>query len=188
MSLQRIARSFGKRFGSSWWLRPGPRKAYRKYPRLALESLEDRTLLDASLNQLFVQRAYSELLGREPESAGEQGWVSLSRARRTQQQVVIGIENSQEYWSRQVRLSYENILHREPEEAGYLGWAAIGNWWAVSVSCKRTFWVRSSMSRMPAARTTAFWMIFITMFLAATPMTPGDPAGVDRSARRPHAV
>src|SRR5262249_14937435 len=123
MTLQRIARAFRKRFGSSWWLRPGPRNAYRPYRRLALESLEDRTLLDASLNQLFVQRGYSELLGREPEPVGEQGWVSILEQGGSQRQVVIGIENSPEYWSRQVRFAYENILHREPEEAGYLGWS-----------------------------------------------------------------
>jgi hypothetical protein len=122
MSLKQLAKAFRSRFGSSSWSKLRLRNAYRKNRRPALEPLEDRTLLSVDLNQLFVDRAYANLLGRTPEPAAEQAWISLLRTGVTPQAVAVTIEQSDEFWARQVRVAYQNFLRRDPEDAGFQAW------------------------------------------------------------------
>src|SRR5262249_35117988 len=103
--------------------RPSPRKR-RKRRRLLFETLEDRTLLDVGLSQLFVEQAYTDLLGRSPEPAGEQYWIGQLQQGLSRQAVALDIIQSPEYWAKQVREAYQDILQREPEFAGFQGWVA----------------------------------------------------------------
>src|SRR5262245_8435101 len=98
------------------------RSGGRQRRRLALETLEDRILLSLDLNQLFVDRAYADLLGRAPEPTAEQAWTSLLRTGVAPQSVAVLIEQSQEFWTKQVREAYESYLRREPEDTGFQAW------------------------------------------------------------------
>jgi len=122
MSLKHLVKSLRRRFGPSWWSKPRLRHAYRKNRRLALEPLEERTLLSVDLNQLFVDRTYGALLGRTPEPAAEQAWTNLLRTGVAPQAVASVIEQSPEFWAKTVREAYENFLRREPDGAGFQTW------------------------------------------------------------------
>jgi hypothetical protein len=75
--------------------------------------------------QTFVQNLYRELLGREPDSAGEASWVAYlqqhdNAAGRTQ--VIQGFMNSPEYAVHYVTTVYQVVLGRAPDAAGLQYW------------------------------------------------------------------
>lgn len=77
--------------------------------------------------QTFVQNLYRELLGREPDSAGDSFWVSYvqqhdSAAGRSQ--VISSFLNSQEYAIHFISTVYQVILGRAPDAGGLQFWTA----------------------------------------------------------------
>src|SRR5438552_470322 len=118
MHLKQLAGAFRRRFGSSWWTMPGPRLAYRNYRRLALELLEDRTLLSAHLNQLFVERAYPDFLAKTPDSATEQSLISQLQRGTSRLAIAQNLEQTSDYWTGKIRQTFETVLRREPHDGG----------------------------------------------------------------------
>jgi hypothetical protein len=80
-------------------------------------------------NTQFVTLLYNNVLGRAPDSAGLNGWVSLLNSGYTRGQVLLGFSDSAEYQAAQanevfVTMMYAGMLRRTPEPAGFNGWVA----------------------------------------------------------------
>jgi hypothetical protein len=86
-----------------------------------------------SLNDTqFVTLLYNNVLGRAPDTAGLNGWVSLLQSGYTRGQVMIGFSESVEYKAKKfnevyVTMMYVGMLRRSPELGGYNGWLAYLN-------------------------------------------------------------
>jgi hypothetical protein len=93
-------------------------KQRSRWARPLLETLEDRTLLDTGLNQLFVQQSYRDLLGREVEPGGRAFWTGLLDGGVSRDAVVLGIENSLEYRTNLVGQLYQQLLLRPADPLG----------------------------------------------------------------------
>ncbi|HEV3343397.1 MAG TPA: DUF4214 domain-containing protein, partial [Pirellulales bacterium] len=81
----------------------------------------------------FVHNLYRELLGREPEPAGQTFWVSAffavdtggTHAAQAQQAVVAAFLATSEYRSHLVTGIYRDFLHRDPEAQGLQFWTSL---------------------------------------------------------------
>lgn len=77
--------------------------------------------------QTFVHNLYRELLGREPDPAGEAYWVAQVQQNDTavgRQTVISSFLNSTEYKDHYITTLYEVFLGRAPEAAGLQFWTA----------------------------------------------------------------
>ncbi|HEV3342296.1 MAG TPA: DUF4214 domain-containing protein [Pirellulales bacterium] len=77
--------------------------------------------------QTFVHNLYRELLGREPDSAGNAAWVAYLTQHNNaagQIQVIQGFLNSPEYAIHYVTTLYEVILGRAPDAPGLQYWTS----------------------------------------------------------------
>ncbi|HWB08693.1 MAG TPA: DUF4214 domain-containing protein [Pirellulales bacterium] len=75
--------------------------------------------------QTFVQNLYRELLGREPDSAGDAFWVGFVQQHNTaagRSQTVQAFMNSPEYAVHYVTTVYEIVLGRAPDAPGLQFW------------------------------------------------------------------
>jgi Domain of unknown function (DUF4214) len=75
----------------------------------------------------FVTLLYSNVLGRAPDQAGLDGWISLLQSGYTRGQVLLGFSDSTEYQAAIanevfVTMMYAGMLHRTPESMGFNGW------------------------------------------------------------------
>lgn len=68
-----------------------------------------------------VKALYQDLLGRQPDPVGYQGWRSLLMTG-SQTGLVDSLTQSDEYIDRRVRQAYREVLGREPDPAGAVGW------------------------------------------------------------------
>jgi virginiamycin B lyase len=66
----------------------------------------------------FLTGIYQDLLGRQPDSTGMAGWLSMLGQGATRTDVVIGIETSQEYRLRLIDNLYSTILGRHADGTG----------------------------------------------------------------------
>jgi uncharacterized repeat protein (TIGR01451 family) len=74
-------------------------------------------------NTCYVTQLYSDLLGRQPDSGGLQGWVNaLNGNLLTRTQVALGFVNSTEYRSRMLDQLYAQLLRRAVDPSGRSGW------------------------------------------------------------------
>ena len=67
------------------------------------------------------------MLGRAPDIAGLNGWVSLLQSGYTRGQVLVGFSDSPEYQAAManevfVTMMYAGMLRRTPEPTGFAGW------------------------------------------------------------------
>jgi hypothetical protein len=85
--------------------------------RLQLESLETRLTPSVDANSAFVASLYRGLLGRNVDNAGLLFWTNQLRST-SREQVVLGIENSGEFVSRELQLFYKTLLGRNVDQAG----------------------------------------------------------------------
>jgi hypothetical protein len=90
--------------------------------QLHLELLEDRTLLDASFNQVYVGVLYQELLGRDVDPTGLAAWSGLLNAGVSPYSVVMEIMQSLETRTYVVQDLYQSILGRAPDPTGLAAW------------------------------------------------------------------
>ena len=68
--------------------------------------------------QTFVQNLYRELLGREPDSAGDSFWVAYVQQHNNAaglSQAITAFMNSQEYAIHYITTLYQVILDRAPD-------------------------------------------------------------------------
>jgi Domain of unknown function (DUF4214) len=75
----------------------------------------------------FVTLLYNNVLGRAPDTAGLNGWLSLLQGGYTRGQVLVGFSDSTEYQASSankvfVTMMYTGMLHRTPELTGFNGW------------------------------------------------------------------
>jgi hypothetical protein len=81
-------------------------------------------------NAQFVTLLYQNVLGRAPDAAGLNGWVSLLNAgTHSRGQVLLGFSESPEYQAAlfnevYVTMMYVAMLRRSPEPGGFNGWLA----------------------------------------------------------------
>lgn len=68
-----------------------------------------------------VKALYQDLLGRQPDPVGYQGWRSVLMTG-SQTGLVDSLTQSDEYIDRRVRQAYQEVLGREPDPAGAVGW------------------------------------------------------------------
>jgi len=94
------------------------------HPRLALEALEERMLLDSGLNQLYMKQVYRDLLGRQADSGGLASWTAQLDQGISRVQVVLDIEGSQEYRTKLVDSLYTSFLHRDADPGGQYGFVS----------------------------------------------------------------
>jgi alpha-tubulin suppressor-like RCC1 family protein len=78
-------------------------------------------------NTQFVTLLYANVLGRAPDTAGVNGWVSLLDSGYTRGQVLLGFSDSAEYQNIIANevfatMMYAGMLRRTPEPAGFSGW------------------------------------------------------------------
>jgi hypothetical protein len=78
-------------------------------------------------NTQFVTLLYNNVLGRAPDAAGLNGWVSLLTSGYTRGQVLLGFSDSVEYQAAMankvfVTMMYAGMLRRTPEPTGFNGW------------------------------------------------------------------
>jgi uncharacterized repeat protein (TIGR02543 family) len=79
-------------------------------------------------NTQFVTLLYNNVLGRAPDTAGLNGWVSLlTTGGYSRGQVLLGFSDSVEYQAAManevfVTMMYAGMLRRTPEPTGYNGW------------------------------------------------------------------
>ena len=78
-------------------------------------------------NTQFVTLLYNNVLGRAPDTAGLNGWVSLLQSGYTRGQVLVGFSDSPEYQASSankvfVTMMYTGMLRRSPEPAGFNAW------------------------------------------------------------------
>jgi uncharacterized protein GlcG (DUF336 family) len=110
-------RVFGKFFDRSRETAKCRLRARRS--RLAVERLEDRTLLSSANNALFVTRVYQSLLNRSPEPAVQAATASaLNRSALSRIQEANNILASLEYRTIEVTRLYQQYLHRVPDLGG----------------------------------------------------------------------
>lgn len=77
--------------------------------------------------QTFVQNLYRELLGREPDAAGDSFWVSYMQQHNGaagQSQAIAAFLNSPEYALHYITTLYEVILGRAPDATGLQFWTS----------------------------------------------------------------
>ena len=83
-------------------------------------------------NVHFITYVYRDLLGRDPDEAGMQGWIS-ALFWVPPSQVAVGISHSREYRERLVTGVYQRYLGRGPDPTGLKGWAdAMEGGWTVA--------------------------------------------------------
>jgi hypothetical protein len=87
----------------------------RTRPRL--ESLESRLAPSVDVNSAFVASVFHGLLGRNVDAGGLAFWTNQLRST-SRQQVVAGIENSNEFVSRELQLFFKTLLGRNVDQAG----------------------------------------------------------------------
>src|SRR6516165_5781749 len=87
----------------------------RTRPRL--ESLESRLAPSVDVNSAFVASVFHGLLGRNVDADGLAFWTNQLRST-SRQQVVAGIENSNEFVSRELQLFFKTLLGRNVDQAG----------------------------------------------------------------------
>jgi hypothetical protein len=85
--------------------------------RPQLESLETRLTPSVDVNSAFVASLYHGLLGRNVDNPGLLFWTNQVRTT-SREQVVLGIENSGEFVSRELQLFYKTLLGRNVDQAG----------------------------------------------------------------------
>jgi hypothetical protein len=85
--------------------------------RPQLESLETRLTPSVDVNSAFVASLYRGLLGRNVDNPGLLFWTNQLRTT-SRDQVVLGIENSGEFVSRELQLYYKTLLGRNVDQAG----------------------------------------------------------------------
>jgi hypothetical protein len=89
--------------------------------RPAVESLEERALLDAAA---YVGHLYSELLHRNGSPGEVAGWVSILNGGASGEQVAGAIASSTEFRTRVVSEDYQRLLGRLPEAGGLNAWVS----------------------------------------------------------------
>ncbi len=77
-----------------------------------------------SANVLFVGGLYRDILGRQPDTAGLNFWVSQLQAGMSQAAVAQGFLHSTEHLSAEVTSYYQTFLNRAPDAAGLAFWIA----------------------------------------------------------------
>jgi uncharacterized delta-60 repeat protein len=75
----------------------------------------------------FVTRLYNNVLGRAPDTAGLNGWVSLLAGGYTRGRVLLGFSDSAEYQALManevfVTVMYTQMLRRSPDSPGFIAW------------------------------------------------------------------
>src|SRR5258708_21892454 len=85
--------------------------------RLQLEALEIRLTPSIDVNSAFVASLYHGLLSRNVDTGGLLFWTNQLRTS-SRQQVVQGIENSNEFVSRELQLFFKTLLGRDVDQAG----------------------------------------------------------------------
>jgi sugar lactone lactonase YvrE len=90
-------------------------------------SPEFQATYGALSNSQFVTLLYANVLGRAPDAAGLNGWVSLLNGGMSRGQVLVGFSDSEEYRANManevfVTMMYAGMLRRTPEPAGFNGW------------------------------------------------------------------
>ena len=75
----------------------------------------------SSANAVYVNLLYEQLLSRPADAAGLSGWVALLAQGTARSQVVLTIEQSQEYRTRLVDRLYMTLLGRPEDPAGEAG-------------------------------------------------------------------
>lgn len=99
----------------SWF--SGNSRRERRQTHLKLEALECR-LTPASTNSVFVATMYRGLLGRGVDTNGLLFWSNQLDNGTSRTAVVLGIESSGEFISREVQLLYHSILGRTVDQGG----------------------------------------------------------------------
>jgi len=69
-------------------------------------------------NQRWVSELYRDLLGREVDASGLAHWTTMLSGGATRAEVVLGIEQTPEYLSDEVRAAFQQYLHRDADAAG----------------------------------------------------------------------
>lgn len=74
-------------------------------------------------NQLFVERAYHDLLGHVPDQSGLDAFAgALDHGSETDQQVAEFITGSDEFHSLEVQQAYQNLLHHSADSLSLNAW------------------------------------------------------------------
>jgi hypothetical protein len=95
-------------------------------------SPEFQALYGSLNNTQFVTLLYNNVLGRAPDTAGLNGWVSFLGGGMSRGQVLLGFTESTEYKAAKfnevyVTMMYVGMLRRSPDPGGYNGWLAYLN-------------------------------------------------------------
>ncbi len=113
----------------------------RSMASLFVTSFEFQSRYGATTDRQFVELLYRNVLGREGEAAGVQGWTDALRGDWTRETVVLGFSESQEninnseaeinrgLWvgdtqAAVVARMYDTVFDRAPDEGGLAGWTA----------------------------------------------------------------
>jgi Domain of unknown function (DUF4214)/Divergent InlB B-repeat domain len=93
------------------------------------QSPEFATTYGSLDNAQFVTLLYNNVLGRAPDTAGLNGWVSLLGSSYTRGQVLLGFSDSAEYQAAManevfVTMMYTGMLRRTPEAGGFNAWVS----------------------------------------------------------------
>jgi N-acetylneuraminic acid mutarotase len=74
---------------------------------------------NANANVLFVDQAYQDLLGRQPDAGGLATYTGyLNSGALSRQQTALGIETSSEFYGDELTDLYALVLHRAPDPGG----------------------------------------------------------------------
>src|SRR5260370_8790911 len=84
----------------------------RHLPRLNVEQLEARTLLDAAANSFFVGQAFRDLFHREVDPGSQAALSHVLDLGITRSQLVMALENTPEFPMGQGQTVYNALLHR----------------------------------------------------------------------------
>src|SRR5262249_49922792 len=127
----------------SWFQSSTARRANRTYRRsrhLALECLEERTLLSTALVRrlpvlsthpqtptqpdpsAYITGLYYDLLHRQPGAQEVAAWSAAMNGGMTRNQVASAFIGSAEYRTNEIVGDYRNILRREPEGGAVVNW------------------------------------------------------------------
>jgi len=107
-----------------------PTTDQRGFVRLPDPSIDIGAFEVDSANQLYVAHLYQEVLGRMPDAAGFQGWVSaLDAGTVSSAQLATIFWDSTEHRVLEIEQCYQTYLHRQGSSQECSSWA---NWWVAA--------------------------------------------------------
>jgi len=128
----RMSKNFASRSGQGRNRRRSVAYASQRWPRLQIEQLENRELLDTGIGMIagltdsasarFVTGAYYDLLNRIPSTSEVSSWLTVLNSGSSNVQVAQAIVASPEYRSDLIVNDYEVLLGREPAPSEVTNW------------------------------------------------------------------